>query len=235
MATSATEYLNELIADQGSEFWVQVRRIAGTTWLFPGTEPPQWLIDAAFEALAETFTFPYWTDLPETLRDDVMLTVQRGVEEGLSIPELRDYIMDVRGPGYADYRATNTARTETGFMSNMGNKAAVAQLREETGMDIRRVWGSVFGSSTRPNHAAMDGEVTDENDKFHFRAQDGRTYIIDAPADPLLPAADRCNDQCFTLSEFVMGEVENDVLQEATEDLLATSASYEPSGKHLPG
>lgn len=233
MASSATEYLLELLeeGDDAMDFWATVSEIAGATITAFSTEVPTWLRDAAVEAMTTALEKPYWTALAQTTLDDISATLARGIEDGLSIREIADLIVEDRGPDYAQYRGMATARTEIGYMSNMGGRESINQLRNETGLDIRRAWVSIFGITTRQNHWDADGIQTDENDKFHFLAQDGQTYIIDSPSDPDLPAEDRINCNCNHISDFVMDEVDNDVAQ-AADELLEPVAdrSHHPHG-----
>lgn len=220
--TSATEFLLELLEEGGDDamdFWAVVSEIAGTTITAFSTEVPRWLRDAAVEAMTTALEKPYWTILPQTTLDDIAATLARGIEDGLSIREIAGLVQEVRGEDYAHYRAVNTARTEMTWMTTAGARESINQLRNETGLDIRRLWGSVFGITTRAAHWAADGIQTDENDKFHFEGEDGLMHVIDGPGDPDLAPIDRCGCQCFSLSDFVMDEVDNDI-EQAAEELL---------------
>lgn len=223
MASSATEFMLELLGEEGddTDFWADVASIAGAEITAFATEIPTWLRNAAVEAMENALEKPYWTNLAQTTLDDISATLTRGIEDGLSIRDLADKIQEDRGEDYAHYRAVNTARTETTWMTTAGARESINQLRNETGLDVRRAWGSVFGITTRGAHWEADGIQTDENDKFHFRGEDGEMHVIDGPGDPDLAPIDRCACQCFTISDFVMDEVDNDVIQQTADELLS--------------
>ncbi len=209
MATTASEYLAEMIeGDDGDEFLAQVYDIAGTDWVFPGTQLPTWLREAAFESLDQTFSFDYWTDVPQVTRDAVLATLRDGIRDGLSIRELAEKIKEDRGSGYAEYRATATARTETTSAMNSGHSAGIDALAEDIGVDVRKEWLSVMGSTTRPEHAAMDGQQSDEEGMFTLTDENGTEWRIPWPGHPDLSASMRINCQCTLISSFAGEELQ---------------------------
>jgi len=228
MASSATEYLLELLEEGGDDamdFWATVSEIAGATITAFSTEVPEWLKAAAREQLSEVFQYDYWLNVGETTREAVRATIERGINDGLSIREVADLIQEERGEGYARYRAVNTARTETNNALNRGASSAIETLEQETGLEMQKEWMSQYSTTTRPNHAAMDGQVSvGPNKLFAFIAQDGNTYNIPEPGDPSLPPEDRCQCGCGVLSSFVGEEVDRSDLDAVREELLATDS-----------
>lgn len=228
MASSATEYLLELLEEGGEEamdFWAVVSEIAGATITAFSTEVPTWLKDAAREQLSEVFQYDYWLAVGDTTREAVRATIERGINDGLSIREVADLIQEERGPDYAHYRAMATARTETNNCLNRGSSVAIQTLEDETGIEMQKEWLSQFFTTTRPGHAAMDGQVSRGPEKlFAFEAQNGQTYNIAEPADPSLPPEDRINCGCMFLSSFVGEEVDRSDLDAVREELLSTDA-----------
>jgi len=135
MASSATEYLLELLEEGGDDamdFWATVSEIAGATITAFSTEVPEWLKAAAREQLSEVFQYDYWLNVGETTREAVRATIERGINDGLSIREVADLIQEERGEGYARYRAVNTARTETNNALNRGASLHIRRCRRNT-------------------------------------------------------------------------------------------------------
>lgn len=247
MASSATEFLLELLEDGGDDamdFWATVSEIAGATITAFSTEVPEWLKQAAAEQLQTVFQYDYWLAVGDTTREAVRATIERGINDGLSIREVADLIQEERGPDYAHYRAMATARTETNNCLNRGSSVAIQTLEDETGLEMQKEWMGALSTTSRLNHTAMDGQVSRGPDKlFAFLAQDGETYNIPEPGDPSLPAADRCNCGCGILSSFVGEEVDRSDLDAVREELLSTDAptlldmeaSHKPHGaKYSP-
>jgi hypothetical protein len=216
--TTATDYYLELLedAEDQQEFWAEVQLIAGTEWQF-GTEPPEWLVEAAHDCLMETFQEDYWLNIPQAIRNDIQAKLRAGVEQGHSIRDIATEIME--NDGYSRQRATNVARTEMNEAMNRGHEAGIQQIEEETGIEIGKEWGSVFGPTSRETHKAMDGKQTvTATGLFDFESDDGEVYEVRVPGDRVLPARERCNCQCFVLSAIVMSELDE-----------------EKAVKHLPG
>jgi hypothetical protein len=158
-------------------------------------ELPEWLRVAAWDELQETFGEPYWQKVPETTRDDVERTLRDGIRDGYSVPKLAKEIKAIRGPTYALWRGTNTARTEVSHALNGGHSAGISQLQQETGLRIDVEWLSVLGSTTRESHAALDGKTVRQGENFNLSG-----YMIPWPAHRSLPAGERINCQCTVLS-----------------------------------
>lgn len=63
--------------------------------------------------------------------------------------------------------AVRIARTEGNRLMNAG-AFANAKVAKAEGVNITRVWDAVLDSRTRPDHAALDGKVEDENGLFYL-------------------------------------------------------------------
>lgn len=191
-------------------------------------ELPQWMQDAAAEAIYDTFEQPYWQQVAQTTRDDVQTTLQRGIREGLSVPKVAQAVMDNRGPGYAKWRGLNTARTESGNMLNAGHRAGMQQLEEDLGIRIDVEWLSILGTTTRPEHAEMDGVTVRQGEMFNLDGWD-----VPWPGHYSLPARHRCNCQCTVLSAPAIGPMEGDPYDPSGED---SRAKYQrPDGTWTEG
>ena len=92
---------------------------------------------------------------------------------------------------YWEIRAERIARTESTAAYNYGALNSLA-LEGFT----HKMWNSTYDSRTRPEHAALDGQVVSLNSQFMM---DG--YGIMFPGDPSAPASLVVNCRCFITGE----------------------------------
>jgi hypothetical protein len=161
-------------------------------------EMPPDMLNAAVDALRESFKQDYWHKIPLTTRNDIQWVLQEAIDQGMSIKQISKTIQTFEtetGDLYSKHRATNVARTESGHMLNSGHASGIDQLANETGLDIRKEWLSVLGSTTRESHAALDGEMSDKEGLFNL---EGTT--VPWPSHISLGPENRCNCQCTITS-----------------------------------
>jgi hypothetical protein len=165
---------------------------------------PDWMIEAALHNVLESSRQPYWDKVADTFGQAALTELEHGIQQGWSInriaKELRQATADPNSQ-WIKTRAKNIARTESGHMLGAGAAAAVEQLKAETGLDIRKEWNSVRGSTSRESHVDNDGQLSDDKGMFNL---DG--YMIPWPSHISLPAKHRCNCQCFVTSVPMMME-----------------------------
>ncbi len=161
-------------------------------------ELPDWLREAAQDYILETFQQDYWTRINETTRNDIELTLWRAIEEGLSIRDIRDEIMESHGGQYSRARATNVARTETTSALNSGHVEGIRRAYEGTGLEPAKEWLSLLGTTTRPEHAEADGQTVGVDEDFTVGGE-----ACSFPGDYRLSPAMRCQCQCTTVSSIV--------------------------------
>jgi hypothetical protein len=191
-ATSASEYAAMLAAEYG----IDLDDIA--------TELPEWLLEAAFERLEETFEEAYWAEINDHTKDAIETILRDGIRDGKSTREVAKSIGEA-APERAGYRAMNAARTETGNALNYGHHAGIRQLQEETGLEMATEWLSVCGSTSREEHCSLDGTTAPLDETFNVGGYEARW-----PGDELLPPEQRCNCQCTVVSSFVGEELDAD-------------------------
>ena len=165
-------------------------------------EFPKWMIDAAATELSKTFAQSYWNDIHTATRNDIELTLYRGIDEGLSTRKVAALILGEHDATYTRARAMNIARTETGNILNSGHAAGMSQIENELGVPIGKEWLSVQGTTTRPSHSAMNGVRTDTSDGMFNLAG----YEVPWPSHHSLPASERCNCQCTIISVSVFDD-----------------------------
>jgi len=202
-ASRATEWLLDLDdADVATmALWPEVFTLPSglTVDLGFATEWPDWMKAEISQQMKECFEQPFWAGINDTTANGIQSHVLKGIEEGLSIREIREQMV---GDGLDEYyynRGINIARTESGNALNGARSAAMDRLAEEVpGLRTKKTWMSVLGTTTRDSHAHLDGVPAD---------RDGMWYLggvrIPWPGHWNLGPSERCN--CFPAETLVSG------------------------------
>lgn len=124
--------------------------------------------------------------ITETTRDFVRQRVTSGMEEGLTLPQIRDAIMTDE---IGRRRANVIARTEVISSLNNANHEAARGSR----LKFVKRWSSTHDKRTRHSHVNLDGETVAMDTPF----SNGGQY----PGDPSLPGKERIQCRCTSISE----------------------------------
>jgi len=151
-------------------------------------EAPAWFVDAAQAELDEIFAQPFWLKINQTTRDDILRTMKVAVEDGLSIRQISNRILERHGASYTRARANNVARTESAGALNSGHQIGLKRIEDDLGFEVGKEWVSALSSTTREAHANLDGETVAGADGLF----DLNGVLIPYPAHYSLPARDRC-------------------------------------------
>lgn len=163
------------------------------------TEYPDWLREAAQDFVLRSFRQDYWQRINQTTRDDILGTLWRAIEDGLSIRDIATRIMEQHGAAYSRARAMLVARSEmTGAMSAGHVEAIREAYADIPGIEPAKEWLSILGATTRPEHADADGQQVPLDDDFTVGGE-----ACAHPGDVRLSAAMRCNCACAIISAFV--------------------------------
>lgn len=65
--------------------------------------------------------------------------------------------------------------------------------------DMKKEWLHSHTGFPRLGHLELDGVVVGKDEKFKLRGEDGKTYLINAPYDPILPAGETINCRCSVI------------------------------------
>jgi len=102
--------------------------------------------------------------------DEVMKIIAEAEREGLAIDEIQT-MLEETFEGMAEVRSSRIARTETGFVANLGLKDAYEQSPVVTGME----WVTAKDNRVRPEHQLNDGVVVPKGGIYpngeHFPAE----------------------------------------------------------------
>jgi len=193
------------------------------------TEFPDDMKENIRRTVSETMQQEYWRRINDTTRVHVERVLSQGIQDGWSIPRMAREVRDRMGPDYAAHRARNTARTESGNALNSGRDLAREEFRQRIPADLRdqigKSWHSVLGDTTRATHAEADGQLADKEGMFEVGG-----YRVPWPSHHTLPAKERCNCQCTTLTEFgaLLDEDDLDDFEDELEALGGEEEELEP-------
>jgi bifunctional DNA-binding transcriptional regulator/antitoxin component of YhaV-PrlF toxin-antitoxin module len=170
-------------------------------------EFPQWMQDAIEELLDETFQQDFWAQVNETTLADIEQFIRQGLQDGWSIDRIaREMAPNLVEQGqYAIRRGKLIARTETTTALNSARSTGIDAVKEEVRgqVPIKKVWLSVLGTTTRDDHANLDGVPEDVDGMWELAG-----LRIRWPGDSVLPPEERCNCQCTLVSEFGLTDIE---------------------------
>ena len=129
--------------------------------------------------------------IEDTTRKQINKIIVLGLQEGLSIDQIRDRIVGVPGIGPLNgslpVRARRIARTEIISASNLGSLEGAYS----TGLEFRKQWLSTPDERTRRDHEDANGQ---EVDKGAFFVVGGDNLQV--PGDPNGSAAQTINCRC---------------------------------------
>ena len=139
------------------------------------------------------------TNIQDTTRAEVRKQLAEGVDAGEGVPELAARMRAIYS-GFRGPRAEMIARTEVVGASNLGAHVGAAQVAEDTGLTLRKVWLATPDARTRDHHAAADGQKRDMDEPFLVGGAQ-----LQFPGDSSLgaPAAEVINCRCTQTYEVV--------------------------------
>jgi hypothetical protein len=139
--------------------------------------------------------------IDQTTKKKINAIIVAGLEEGLSVDEIRNRIVGTNAlpplNGTVVQRARRIARTEIVSASNAGSLEGALS----TGLNFKKQWLATKDGRTRDaddewNHEAMDGEVVDKGSTFTMYSQKGEINEMRYPGDPNGSAGNVINCRC---------------------------------------
>jgi uncharacterized protein with gpF-like domain len=132
-------------------------------------------------------------DITNTMRDDILKVLQKGIDENLTIPEI---VANLRKTNLIEARATVIARTEIIRAANVGHSIAA----RSTPFEVNKKWNAANDSRTRHSHVFINQHMVDENDYFNVPIYEGDKKIgteqMLYPGDPNASAGNTINCRC---------------------------------------
>lgn len=129
--------------------------------------------------------FSLVSNITSTTKKKLLLIVQKGVEEGLSVDEIVRLIKSDEQIAYAKFRAQKIVRTEVMRSSNMASMMAA----KKHDFVVNKQWISARDSRTRRipedayDHVKLDGEVKEFDEPFDSISKDGVEFTAQQPGD----------------------------------------------------
>lgn len=227
--TTATEWLEDYLEEAAQLAGETFSTVGGNVGLSFVTEWPLWMRDEIVSNLALVFKEDYWKKINETTSANIQRILERGLEDGQSIRDMAKALVEDGLDEFYHGRAKNIARTESANALNSARKVSIERLMEEVPQlrgIVQQTWMSVLGSTTRADHADLDGVPADG---------DGMWFLggvrIPWPGHFSLSIDQRANCQCSIQHAFGMEEQE---AQELIDDFNErTKAKWELEEKNL--
>jgi len=168
------------------------------------TEYPDWMLENIAQQLTDTFSQSYWDDIEKSYGNDVNELLRAGIRNGKSMGDIAQEMTDLSDE-YAESRAMNIARTESGHALNGARKASMDEIVNDPQLvgTLRPTWQSALGTTTRDSHAILDGVPADKEGMWTLSG-----YKIPWPAHYSLPPGERCNCQCTIVIEYGLQDLE---------------------------
>jgi uncharacterized protein with gpF-like domain len=168
------------------------------------TEYPDWMLENIAQQLTDTFSQSYWDDIEQSYGNDVNELLRAGIRNGKSMGDIAQEMTDLSDE-YAESRAMNIARTESGHALNGARKASMDEIVNDPQLvgTLRPMWQSALGTTTRDSHAILDGVPADKEGMWTLSG-----YKIPWPAHYSLPPGERCNCQCTIVIEYGLQDLE---------------------------
>lgn len=133
-------------------------------------------------------------DITETMREDIIKILSRGVENGLSIDQI---VQELKAEGLIKSRARVIARTEVNRATNVGHAVGAKTLPYE----VDKQWSAARDHRTRHSHVIVNGRQVEEEGFFKVPIYKGDkpTGTFDEmlyPGDANASAANTVNCRC---------------------------------------
>lgn len=134
-------------------------------------------------------------DFGASVRDAVVRAIERGINEGLSVPHTADLIR-TEIVAMSDTTATMLARTDLIGLTNGGSVEAARQVYPEN--NVMKVWLATGDDRTRESHAEADGQTVPLDQPFEVGGDS-----MDYPGDPNGSDEEVINCRCTVIYEEV--------------------------------
>lgn len=132
------------------------------------------------------------TQVSNTTKNRVRSIIQKGIDQGLSVPDIARDIDKLGLDQAIRNRSTVIARTETINASNKGSMMGA----EATGLDLWKVWIATADPRTREDHTEADGQQVDQGQTFRVGWED-----LEYPGDPAGSAGNVIQCRCAVAFE----------------------------------
>jgi uncharacterized protein with gpF-like domain len=153
------------------------------------------MLESITDTVNDVFDYDYWlNNVGNHTRRLLKERIIESIRAGSSPQELIEQLIEDRPGLFSEERATRIARTETTAALNGGQFLARQEMLSE-GVIEGQEWVATLDEVTRPTHIAADGQRRFGTTPFLIGG-----YPARYPGDPNLPARERVNCRCTTVS-----------------------------------
>jgi phage portal protein BeeE len=191
---AASPHLTQAVLEGATQEYTLYRpqKAALTDFALPST-----VTGGIRQHLTQLLQAPFWADMGQRWRQDVVRTVRDGISQGLSNKEVAARLQDVLGPGASKARCLCIARTESTAALNAGGQVARRQLARD-GLVKGKTWLTVDDDRTRDAHADLDDVTVGVDEPFDVGGEEAQY-----PGDIALSVEMRANCRCTCTSAYV--------------------------------
>ena len=139
------------------------------------------------------------TNLTETARAritsviDLAMMGQKPMQEVVN--EIGRNLKDPSVFGTIARRSEIIMRTEGNRINQLATSERIKQVGKQI-PDLKKRWQHSHLGQPRNGHLDLDGVTIAYDEKFSLEGEDGKTYLIAAPYDPILPVGEQISCRC---------------------------------------
>lgn len=155
---------------------------------------PQQVANEVANLAADIMRHPYWSDIAVNYRKSLMDHITAAERAGVKPSTIAQTLAQLLIPSGQNARADAIALTESALALNAGQQAGRNEL-DRLGILRGKQWLSMLDAKTRSTHAAAHGQIQPAKSYYEVGG-----FFCRYPADGSLPAHERCNCRCKSLS-----------------------------------
>lgn len=141
----------------------------------------------------QTHLLNFVQDITETMRQDILSILQKGIDQNLTIPEI---VQNLQATGLIESRAKVIARTEIVRAANVGHSVAARSFPYE----VSKKWSAAMDHRTRHSHVYINNHMVDEQGTFKVPVYKGDVQIgwdeMQYPGDANAHGSNTINCRC---------------------------------------
>jgi hypothetical protein len=180
-------------------------------------EMPDESLEALRGQLDELQSQGFWKSIQSTTKERLSRVLLEGIGAGQSNAELGKAIVKAMGGSAASARGLSIARTEVTGLMNAAHHG-VQKYLAESGVNSLTVWSTTMDNHARGTHRLLNGVTVKAGTNF-----DVGGFPAPYPGHWSLPARERCNCRCVTVSKIAFDQGLG-LSEEDQEDIALTMA-----------
>jgi SPP1 gp7 family putative phage head morphogenesis protein len=153
-------------------------------------------LEAGVEEFLRQYTAERVVQISDVLKRLITNIIHDGLENGSSVEQVAEAIVEATRGTMAMARARRIARTETHMAANAGQLAAA----RASPLDYRKEWLATEDKRTREDHAEANGQIVDLDEPFIVGGEE-----MMMPGDPNASAGQVINCRCTVMYHPIAG------------------------------